>query len=409
MARRPRPPRRTVDRITPVVPLHPGRGHDGPASAGGGIGVAADHAARRSSPGVVIDDAPRRPSGAVANGGSAAAGRARRASRAREAHDGWTFVVIPPGVGARPRTLRVSVRRLRMATAALVGIASTAVVSGGLLAILLSIAPVEQPEEAGLRLGVLHDSAFSAAMSDSALLATTADAPGATPSPADAAAEDERTVATTERRRLIAPPSLMRRRGGEAASADDAPSTEVATTSAGLPVIGRVTSRFANARRHPLLGVVRRHQGVDIAAPQGTAITAPASGRVIFAGRKFGFGNVVEIDHGRGVVTRYAHCRTLGVRAGTTVAAGAQIATVGRTGLASGPHLHFEVLVDGRSVDPLKRPLASLLGTAAPGAAVAAPAPVPATATDSSSARDSTATTAPAGEPVVEMVVGGRW
>ena len=121
-----------------------------------------------------------------------------------------------------------------------------------------------------------------------------------------------------------------------------------------LPVVGEITSRFARARRHPLLGVVRKHAGIDIAAAAGTPITAPAPGRVSFSGRKFGYGNVVDIDHGNGVVTRYAHCRALMVREGDEVAAGAVIATVGRTGLATAPHLHYEVRVHGSAVDPLR-------------------------------------------------------
>ena len=130
-------------------------------------------------------------------------------------------------------------------------------------------------------------------------------------------------------------------------------------------MIGRITSNFSRARRHPLLGVVRRHKGVDIAAPSGTPITAPHAGRVVFAGRKVGFGLVVEIDHGGGVVTRYAHCRSIGVRVGRQVEAGETIAAVGRTGLATGPHLHYEVLVGGRSIDPLRASLASLVPQAA--------------------------------------------
>jgi murein DD-endopeptidase MepM/ murein hydrolase activator NlpD len=128
-----------------------------------------------------------------------------------------------------------------------------------------------------------------------------------------------------------------------------------------LPVVGEITSRFARARRHPLLGVVRRHAGIDIAAPAGTHILAPAAGRVRFSGKKFGYGYTVEIDHGGGVVTRYAHCRSLMVRAGDDVAAGAIIATVGRSGLATAPHLHYEVMVNGRNVNPLQTQIASLL------------------------------------------------
>jgi murein DD-endopeptidase MepM/ murein hydrolase activator NlpD len=96
---------------------------------------------------------------------------------------------------------------------------------------------------------------------------------------------------------------------------------------------------------------------------------------VTFSGRKFGYGYTVEIDHGNGVVTRYAHCRALVVRAGDEVAAGAVIATVGRSGLATAPHLHYEVLVHGRNVNPLRTPLASLLDGKAPAPSSAPPQP----------------------------------
>jgi murein DD-endopeptidase MepM/ murein hydrolase activator NlpD len=119
-------------------------------------------------------------------------------------------------------------------------------------------------------------------------------------------------------------------------------------------VIGAIASRFSRARRHPLLHVIRPHLGVDVAAPRGTQITAPAPGRVSFVGRKFGFGLVVEIDHGNGVTTRYAHCGSALVSEGARVQRGVAIATVGTSGLSTGPHLHYEVLVNGRQVDPLR-------------------------------------------------------
>jgi hypothetical protein len=145
-----------------------------------------------------------------------------------------------------------------------------------------------------------------------------------------------------------------------------------------LPVVGEITSRFARARRHPLLGVVRRHDGIDIAAAAGTHIIAPAAGRVIFSGRKFGYGNTIDLDHGNGVITRYAHCRSLMVREGDEVAAGAVIGTVGRSGLATAPHLHYEVRFHGRQMNPLRTPLQSLIEPKQPGPPT--PAPVDASA-----------------------------
>jgi murein DD-endopeptidase MepM/ murein hydrolase activator NlpD len=122
----------------------------------------------------------------------------------------------------------------------------------------------------------------------------------------------------------------------------------------GLPVIGRVASGFSRSRRHPILHIRRPHLGVDVAAPTGTPISAPAAGRVRFVGRKFGFGLVVEIQHDNRIVTRYAHLKKAMVAVGDQVVRGALIATVGRSGITTGPHLHYEVLVRGRQVDPLR-------------------------------------------------------
>jgi murein DD-endopeptidase MepM/ murein hydrolase activator NlpD len=119
-----------------------------------------------------------------------------------------------------------------------------------------------------------------------------------------------------------------------------------------LPVIGEITSRFSRSRLHPLLGIFRPHLGVDLSAPRGTNITSPAAGRVVSVGRSFNYGLMVEINHGGGVSTLYAHCQKILVKAGDEVLPGAIIATVGSTGLASGPHVHFEVHVNGRPVDP---------------------------------------------------------
>jgi murein DD-endopeptidase MepM/ murein hydrolase activator NlpD len=122
----------------------------------------------------------------------------------------------------------------------------------------------------------------------------------------------------------------------------------------GLPVIGRIASGFSLSRRHPILHIRRPHLGVDVAAPTGTPVTAPAAGRVRFVGRKFGFGLVVEIQHENRIVTRYAHLKKAMVAVGDQVAHGALIATVGRSGITTGPHLHYEVLVRGHHVDPLR-------------------------------------------------------
>jgi len=115
----------------------------------------------------------------------------------------------------------------------------------------------------------------------------------------------------------------------------------------------RISSSFG-FRRHPVLGNVRKHQGTDYAASSGTPVRAIGDGVVQRAGWGGGYGNVLEIRHPNGYVSRYAHLRGFagGVRPGVRVGIGQQIAYVGTTGLSTGPHLHFEVLVGGVQRDP---------------------------------------------------------
>lgn len=121
-----------------------------------------------------------------------------------------------------------------------------------------------------------------------------------------------------------------------------------------MPVSGRISSRFASSRMHPILDIFRAHRGVDVAAPHGTRIVAPASGRVRYVGWRVGYGLTIELEHSGGVVSRLAHCGRALVKVGQRVEIGTAVATVGATGVATGPHVHFEVLSRGRSVDPIK-------------------------------------------------------
>lgn len=120
-----------------------------------------------------------------------------------------------------------------------------------------------------------------------------------------------------------------------------------------MPTRGWLSSAFSSMREHPILHVLRPHEGIDVTADMGAPIEAPAAGRVIAAGWETGYGNTLEIDHGYGIVTRYAHCSKLLVHRGDRVHRGQRIALVGNTGLATGPHLHYEVRVHGKPVDPL--------------------------------------------------------
>jgi murein DD-endopeptidase MepM/ murein hydrolase activator NlpD len=121
-----------------------------------------------------------------------------------------------------------------------------------------------------------------------------------------------------------------------------------------MPLSGTITSKFTRSRLHPILRIYRPHRGIDLSAAAGTRIVAPATATVASVGHKLGFGIVVELVHSGGVVTRYAHCRSALVKRGDHVVMGQPIATVGSTGLATGPHLHFEVLFKGTAVDPVK-------------------------------------------------------
>lgn len=119
------------------------------------------------------------------------------------------------------------------------------------------------------------------------------------------------------------------------------------------PVHGWVTSDFGG-RINPITGMPKFHEGIDIAAPYGSPIYAPSDGMISFSGYKGGYGNALVLDHGYGVSTLYGHTSTILVKEGEKVRRGQLIALVGSTGAATGPHLHYEVHVDGVPTDPMK-------------------------------------------------------
>ncbi|NMB06758.1 MAG: peptidoglycan DD-metalloendopeptidase family protein [Tissierellia bacterium] len=119
----------------------------------------------------------------------------------------------------------------------------------------------------------------------------------------------------------------------------------IATGAFLMPTRGRISSRYGMRNG-------RMHRGLDIAARTGTPIKAADGGKVVFTGRKGAYGNLVEIDHGNGYVTRYAHCSSINVKTGDRVYKGQVIAKVGNTGRSTGSHLHFEVLKNGRNQNP---------------------------------------------------------
>ncbi len=135
-----------------------------------------------------------------------------------------------------------------------------------------------------------------------------------------------------------------------------------------MPVdFARISSGFSLGRLHPVLNTIRAHKGTDYAAATGTPIRATGDGKIIFAGRKGGFGNCIVIQHGQGYETLYGHLSKFGkgVGNGTRVSQGQVIGYVGMTGLASGPHLHYEFHVNGQVRNPVTVDLPKSVGIAA--------------------------------------------
>jgi len=117
----------------------------------------------------------------------------------------------------------------------------------------------------------------------------------------------------------------------------------------------RITSAFTSRRMHPILGIERAHMGTDYGAPTGSPVVAVANGTITFAGWDSGYGNIVRIRHAGGLSSGYAHLSkiALGVRAGQTIRQGELVGLVGQTGLATGPHLHFEMAQNGKPINPV--------------------------------------------------------
>ena len=115
---------------------------------------------------------------------------------------------------------------------------------------------------------------------------------------------------------------------------------------------GKITSKFGN-RNHPVLKSVKFHRGVDIAVSIGTPVYSGIKGKVTFAGRKGNYGNLVEIEGNNGIKVRYAHLNSVDVVTGQKVSDGEKVAETGNTGMSTGPHLHYEIIIDENPVNPL--------------------------------------------------------
>ncbi len=122
----------------------------------------------------------------------------------------------------------------------------------------------------------------------------------------------------------------------------------------GRPVKRGWISSYFGYRTDPFNGRIAHHDGIDIAGKEGSEVIAVASGVVTWAGPRYGYGNLVEINHGNGYVTRYGHNKEIVVKVGDTVKKGDTIAKMGSTGRSTGPHVHFEVHRNGKVVDPIR-------------------------------------------------------
>jgi len=123
---------------------------------------------------------------------------------------------------------------------------------------------------------------------------------------------------------------------------------------AGRPINKGWTSSFFGMRTDPFTGHKEHHKGVDFAGKMGSNIVSVASGVVTWAGKRYGYGNLVEVNHGNGYATRYGHAQKVLVKVGEKVDKGQIVALMGSTGRSTGPHVHFEVWHDGKAVDPMK-------------------------------------------------------
>ncbi|HWA57787.1 MAG TPA: M23 family metallopeptidase [Gemmatimonadales bacterium] len=294
----------------------------------------------------------------------------------------WTFVVVPPGSGAS-KAIEVSQRLLKTAT----GFAGVV----GLVALLLGYGTVTRSvdlqrsaalerENARLaeEIGRLHGELAS--LSDTIKTIAERDARVrllANLEPIDpsvqqagiggpAAPADPNSIANlgvlgrraaevrVDLAALIRRANLLAASFGEATDSLANHRERVAAMPSIMPTAGWLTSAFSSMREHPILHIARPHEGIDVQAPMGAPIQAPAAGRVIKTGWESGYGNVIVIDHGYGLQTKFAHCSRIEARTGQIVKRSDVIAYVGNTGLATGPHLHYEVHVNGKPVDPLR-------------------------------------------------------
>ena len=292
----------------------------------------------------------------------------------------WTIIVVPQGSSAS-KILEVSTTVLKLA--------GSLVMAASVLALLLgyatvrrsiNIAHAEQLERENARLAndlnVLHGR--MSALSDTVATLEERDTqlrllanldpidpevheagiggprPAEPPAPATTELTGRAGQVRVDLDALIRRANILAHSFSEAGDSLALHTDRLAATPSIMPTAGWLSSAFSRMRFHPILHQARAHEGLDVSAPMGTPIEAPANGTVISAEWEAGYGNTVVIDHGFGIVTKFAHASRLLVRVGQKVRRGDRIALVGNTGLSTGPHLHYEVHVNGRPVNPLR-------------------------------------------------------
>lgn len=291
----------------------------------------------------------------------------------------WTIIVVPQGSSAS-RVLEVSYTALKLVSSLAIAAVLVAVLLGyATVRRSLNLARADRVEQENARLvnelNTLHgrvialsDTVASLELRDTQLRllanlepidpsvhAAGIGGPRPRPAPIEDSEELERAgQVRVDLNALIRRANLLAQSFREAGDSLSEHVERLAATPSIMPTSGWLSSAFSRMRSHPILHVARAHEGVDVTAPMGTPIEAPANGVITGARWEAGFGNTVTIDHGYGIVTRFAHASRLLVGVGQRVDRGDRIALVGNTGLSTGPHLHYEVHVNGRPVNPLR-------------------------------------------------------
>lgn len=265
----------------------------------------------------------------------------------------WSVVVVPRGSDA-PRTLEITERGVKRTLWALGTLVCTGIVAVAVMAIRLSTMPVfaafltpadKQLAELRSHMAELRDTIviIDKRNAEIRLLAGLPD-----PDSGLVVSQLPLDVDT-----LIVRANALSASFAAVSTSLSKNNARLSATPSIMPTRGWLSSQFSLARFHPILHRTRPHEGIDVAAPYGAPVVAPAAGVVTRISRQTGYGLVLDIDHGNGIATKYAHLSRVVVREGQRVVRGQPIAAVGNSGLSTGPHLHYEVHVNGKVVDPL--------------------------------------------------------